>query len=160
MISYNKSGIRVVLNDGRLHHSLCSSAGWIWCWMSVSASHTVPFLYTTKKLNIVQKQSLMKQENHARCWRWDKKHFPTTTVTLSLKLDEEISKFVTSLFVIFVFGITRGLGCSSCHLFPMISFDSPAAMMNLYFHYVIRKHEGQQWTFVGRVQTLVNGNIN
>lgn len=61
-ISYNKSGIKVVLNDCRLHRSLCSSAGRIWCWMSVSASHTVPFLHTTKKLNIVQKQSLMKRE--------------------------------------------------------------------------------------------------
>lgn len=71
--------------------------------------------------------------------------------TLSLKLDEEISKFVTSSFVIFVFGITRGLGCSSCHLFQMISLDSTAATMNLYFHYFIRKHEWQQYKLRSKI---------
>lgn len=137
-ISYNKRGIKVVLNDCRLHRSLCSSAGRIWCWMSVLNNHSW-------------------NENHARCWRWDKNTNHYTT--LSLKLDEEISKFVTSSFVIFVFGITRGLGCSSCHLFQMISLDSTAATMNLYFHYFIRKHEGQQYKLRSKI-TLIKSSLS
>lgn len=83
----------------------------------------------------------------------------TPTTTLSLKLDEEISKLVTSSFVIFVFGITRGLGCSSCHLFQMISLDSTAATMNLYFHYFIRKHEGQQYKLRSKI-TLIKSSLS
>lgn len=85
--------------------------------------------------------------------------FSNHYTTLSLKLDEEISKFVTSSFVIFVFGITRGLGCSSCHLFQMISLDSTAATMNLYFHYFIRKHEGQQYKLRSKI-TLIKSNLS
>lgn len=83
----------------------------------------------------------------------------TPTTTLSLKLDEEISKLVTSSFIIFVFGITRGLGCSSCHLFQMISLDSTAATMNLYFHYFIRKHEGQQYKLRSKI-TLIKSSLS